>query len=217
MSEPAPAPATYSPPPKEARCLGDTIEVWGECTVTNGKTKFTARNKIIGQGLNHLLNRLLTMSLVHTSQGLGTGGTATIHSTFETNQLARSRILVGTGSGPSTDGTVNLVSPVAVDPTQTIASVENPTNGIYLYKFTAVWEAGRLTHNLLIQEIGIFGWLRLGFNNPIIQNVSGTVSVGGTANSLFARISASDGEFNAFNLDASLPLAIEYKMVLSFT
>lgn len=191
------------PRPKRGKA-GTRLEAWGEVIVKNGATEFRARNKIVGQGLRHLVN-----SGFLGGQNAG-GGTS--NDPFATNDLTRSYIRVGTGSGSTIDTTTALVAQVATSPSSTAASFDNPSSGVYRNKFTATWNAGAIT-GATVQEIGIFGnlLLTLGTSRPSSANS------GYSALSLFARLSASDAEFTAFTINTAVPLTIEYRVVFTFT
>lgn len=180
--------------PRSGQSPKGELHVWGEAVVTNGDTKFRARNKIVGQGLRHLAN-----SLVSGIQ-MSTAGTS-----FETNVPSRSYIRVGTGTATTVDATTTLATAVATNPTSTTMASDNPSSGVYRAKFTATWNAGALSA-VTVTEIGVFGNIAVTYPGTTISALA-----------LFARLSSADAEFTAFLINASVPLVVEYRVVFTFT
>lgn len=184
--------------------IGDRLEYWGEAEVRNGpglcriegcgcgESHFVARNKIVGQGLRHLCNILRFGQL--------SGAVPA----FETNQLARSYIRVGTGSGATIDTTTALVTQVATSPSSTSITLTNPSAGVYRTHFAATWVSGSIT-GATVTEIGVFGALGITLDSNVQTNLA-----------LFSRLSVSDSEFSSFVINTAAPLVIEYRITYAF-
>lgn len=198
------------------------LKVWGEAEVRNGPgichvegcgcgdLHFRARNKIVGQGLRHIYNCALNGFVF--SYGSNNPVNATLPPLFETNVQSRSNMRLGTGSLATVDGTTTLGGIINTAPDATAIATDNPSTGVYRQKFIATWNSGTLTA-VTVNELGIFGHLVTGFNTTS----SGGQGTHGSANLLFARLTATDGEFVSFTVNPAAPLVIEYRVVFTFT
>ena len=161
-----------------------------EYYVKNGETEFVAHNKVVGQGLRHLVNALHYYCLagggnISISTGLGT-------------------VRVGTGSGATADGTTGLVAEVATAPSSVAYSTDNPVAGQYRAKMTATWNAGVLSA-VTVTEIAAKGGCL-----ATLQSLTHTTNV------LLGRLSVTDGEFASFLVNTAVPLVIEIRFTFTF-
>lgn len=191
-----------------------SFDMWGEVEVRNGpgtcfvencncdEFHFISRNKIVGQGLRHLINQ-------------GIGGTGVGNNSngfpFATNDPTNSYIRVDTGSGATIDTTVGLVAPNTTNPNATTLAFTNPSAGVYRGSFTATWNSGTLTA-ITVTEIGIFGRLAVTLGTLATNNGANLTSL-----ALFARLSVTDTEFSSFVVNTAAPLVIEYRVTNTFT
>jgi len=197
------APTTITRPASGGLGALETIQVpeagfsevrgWGEVKVTNGDTEFRARNKVVGNGLKHIINMIHQWDTSAVPQGR-----------FQTNDPTYSWIYVGRGTGATLESMNGLVDPITTKPNSTSVTVSNPGAGVYNFKFTAVWNSGALAAED-IEEIGIFGYLYTDIND-----------LAPTAGAMYARLSTTDTEFTAFTINTSAPLTIEYTFTLTF-
>jgi len=180
---------------------GGELRLWGEVEVRQGdEVLFTARNKIVSQGLLHAIIGI-------TRNHATLGGASTYNPTarvFNINDLTRSWIYVGTGTGATTEGMTDLVTPVTTKPDATSTDQDSPVAGTYRLKFIATWNSGSLGA-VAVEEIGVYGHL--------FTTIDSTASTNGR---LFARLSTTDSEFTGFTVNTAAPLTIEYRVVATF-
>lgn len=196
--------------PRSGQSPKGELVVWGEAVIKNGATEIRARNKIVGQGLRHMLNN----GMLGFTANCGSGINITYPPAFETNQLTRSYMRVGVGGGATTDTTTALTAVNTTNPDSTAIANDNPSSGVYRRKFTATWNAGTLPA-ITVTEIGVFGFL-----NTVLGTIpagSAGATTNGVALTLFARLSAADSEFTSFLVNTAVPLVIEYRVVWTFT
>lgn len=185
-----PSPQNIELPAKD---FSGEVRVWGEFRLINGdRVTPWYKNKIVGQGLRHLVESL------HSSAPSG----------VEPFNAASYTMRVGTGTGATADTTTALVTPNATAPnTVALAIRESPSAANYRLKLSCTWNAGALPA-VSVTEIEI----RSGPNGLMVTLGSSTQ----TANAMFSRLSSTDAEFTAFTINTAVPLTIEYRLNFNF-
>ena len=151
-------------------------------------------NKIVGQGLRHLMNAVYGQSSAQ--QRIGFRGLTT-----STNVMR-----LGTGVGATVDGTTTLIAQNATAPNTVSFTFDTPATSTYRVKATCTWNAGTIGA-ITVTEIGIFGSLWTGL---------GTVDDAGGGSSMWSRLSTTDAEFGSFTINTAVPLSIEYRVSIAF-
>lgn len=174
-----------------AKDFSGEVRVWGEFRIINGdRVTPWYKNKIVGQGLRHLVESLHSASNIAVEAFNTTGYT----------------MRVGTGTGATADTTTALVTPNTTAPnTVALAVRESPSAANYRLKLSCTWNAGALPA-VSVTEIEI----RAG--GLLVTLGSSTT----TQNAMFSRLSSTDAEFTAFTINTAVPLTIEYRLNFNF-
>jgi len=178
--------------------FGDRIIIEDEVLVWEGrKLLFKSRGHIVNQGLTDLINWLACGTISATS--------AMPSNTFGTNGTIR----VGVGTGVTVGTMTSLVSEQATQASSHSGATSSPSTGIYRVAWIATWNAGVLPA-ITVTEIGLKLFLDLAFR------AFGAARGAPVANSLFSRLSDSDGDFTAFLVNTAVPLTIEWRLTYTF-
>jgi len=174
--------------------FGERILITSEVEVWNGKTHFLCRhNHFVNQGLVHIINVFTSYRVT------GTFGTSAGKYTMK----------LGTDTTTvTTPGMTALVAEVATEPNTLSGLNSNPTVGTVRMAVAATWNAGTVAGT--VGELG----LRWGLHNAI---QAWRWDCGGSANKLLmSRLSAADGDFLSFVINAGAPLTIEWRVTFTF-
>lgn len=180
--------------------LGDRIIIEDEVLVYEGdKLLFKSKGHIVNQGLIMIINLMAVAGLNSTS----------IVPSYAWLTITNGRMRVGTGTGVTVGTTTALVTEVATNPNTQGGATASPATGTYRVSWTGTWNAGTLAA-ITVTEIGLFLYL-----NPALQSF-GATGMTATANTLFSRLSSSDGDFSAFVVNVAVPLVIEWRLTFTF-
>lgn len=194
---------------RQPGCLGTCFVEGCDC----GEVHFIARNKIVGQGLTHILN-MVTLSGIGAIQNSNNASTGQfIQAPFSSNQQTLSTILVGSGAGPTNAAQTALGSPILTLPTTTSYAQTGVTSTSVRWSLTATWNSGTISGN--VQELGVFGNLAISLGMSINGQTNASNDTLSNA-VLFARLCAADAEFVAFNINTAFPLVVEYRFTVAF-
>lgn len=180
--------------------FGDHIIIRDEVLVYEGdKLLFKSRGHVVNQGLIVMINLMAAGSIA---------GVADLPSNAW-NIFTKSRMRVGIGVGVTTGAMITLVNEVATNPNTQSGVTAMPVLGTYRVSWIGLWNAGTLAA-INVSEIGLF------LNISIALQVFGAAGVAPTINSLFSRLSDSDGDFVTFLVNIAVPLTIEWRLWLTF-
>lgn len=189
------------PPEVMANLGGHRVIAIGEVIVRQGDEVVAhGYNKIVGQGLRHIINAI----------GGASGGTfctltATNTAPYGITAAGASAIRLGIGTGSTVDGTTTLVNQNGTAPNTVSQTYDTPATSTYRFRLTATWNAGTLPA-ITVTEIGIFGAV--------------AASLGASGNSInygmFSRMSSTDGEFTPFTVNTAVPLSVEWRVSITF-
>lgn len=179
--------------------LGDAIKIEDEVLVWQGdKLLFRSRGHIVNQGLIGIVNLMVVTTL----------STVAIVPSRYWSGLGDGYMYVGTGTGVTTGGMTNLVSPVATKPNSQSGATSVPATGTYRVAWTGTWNAGTLAA-INVSELGM--WLYI---QPSLQSFGATGMTG--AVTFFSRLSDSDGDFTTFTVNTAVPLTVEWRLTFTF-
>jgi hypothetical protein len=179
--------------------FGDEIRIKETFNVYEGdKLLFTTRGHIVGGNTGS--NSYTYNGTTFYTQGSGLAFIAnlitcnyTTNGTYSPQGFSYQwRHQVGTGSGTTSPGTSALSAIVSTAANSSSLSWSNPSSGVYRITWTSTWNAGTLSA-ITISELGLF------------NNIG-----------LCSRISSSDGDFTAFQVNVSAPLTAAQTLTLSF-
>jgi hypothetical protein len=120
-------------------------------------------------------------------------------------------IRLGTGTTATAQNTTALVTPLAIAPDLISGTVSNPSSGVYRISYDATWNAGALG-TPTITEAALFGKA-----NAVLRAfetadlVSSSVAI-----VLVDRITSTDEDFEAFEVNGSNPLTVQYQIECRF-
>ena len=174
--------------------FGDKITVTDEILVWQGKKLlFKQKGHIVNYGLIGLIDILAAGSSIQApSYNWGTNGT----------------IRLGTDTVTPTGGaTTALTAEINTAPNTHSGATANPASNQYRVAWIATWNAGTISGT--IGEMA----LKLYIQNTLLAFGA---SFSASANTLFSRLSVADGDFTAFTINTSVPLTIEWRLLLTF-
>jgi hypothetical protein len=160
----------------------------------------------------YIPNHIVNLGLKNLGIGLiGSGWYVGVANTTLYGQRYYANILVGTNTTtPTTITTTDLTNKIATNPSSfnsTAPTAQTTTR--WVIQYNALWNAGVITSQ--VGEIGLYN-----------GNFTGTYAAGWTSASqgaaisyaaaLFSRVSAADGDFQAFTPDSSKSLVITWEI-----
>ena len=167
------------------------IQIEGIYEIKNGKTHIRANNKFLDNMNKHIANWLVNT--------ISNDLTGTMEGMVEVLKLGTDT------TTKSTYAMTSLASPLSVSSTSHSFTVSNSSPGVWDVVYTVTWNAGAIANGTTIGEVGLYG-----------NVLTSATSTAYSANQLLSRLSVADGDFTAFQVDASNPLTISYTIRLSF-
>jgi len=180
--------------------FGDSIIIKDEVLVyQGGKLLFKSKGHIVNQGLIDIIN-IYSLSTVSAISDFPSNGWTTI---------TKGRMRVGTGTGVTVGTMTSLVTEVATNPNTQSGATASPATGTYRVSWIGTWNAGTLAA-ITVTEIGLY------LNLLATLRAFGYTGETPTTNTLFSRLSSSDGDFSSFVVNVAVPLTIEWRLTFTF-